>query len=149
MSYLGEETTGRDVVREIELRFWHKEYFEAGVLMQTGHLARELEAYIRPLIGSPDKNESCVVSCDLVIRSALRLWCYLSFVGGDLERIRPKLGVPYDPILHEPAEEVHRKESRSNTERKVAFVLRPGFHLRENGLMGIRTMTSRALVILK
>jgi len=134
-------------MREFELRAWHKVDYHPSLLKNEGQLSSRLEKYLEPLTKEFQDFQRGRELRSNILRHTIKLWSYLACVNGQLDRILPNLGVPFDPDLHEIATQVETEELRTGLEM-VAWVLRPGFILKEQDVLGLRCMISKALVIL-
>jgi len=135
-------------MREFELRAWHKVDYHPSLLKNEGQLGSRLEKYLEPLTKEFQDFQRGRELRSRILRHTIRLWSYLACVNGHLDRILPELGVTFDPDLHEIATQVQTQELRTGR-GVVAWVLRPGFILKEQDVHGLRCMVSKAVVILK
>jgi hypothetical protein len=140
---------GRQVLREIQLRTWHKEQFRQAVIEDSelqADLIKRLEAFLKPLTGSDLKIPLLSPTRATIIKRTIELWSYLESVGGRLALIHPRIGDDFDKDLHEEpnADDEHKI---NNGQRKILWVLRRGFRLEEDGSDETpRGMTVKALV---
>ena len=134
-------------MREFELRAWHKVDYHPSLLKNEGQLVSRLEKYLEPLTKEFQDFQRGGELRSKILRHTIKLWSYLACVNGQLDRIVPKLGSLFDPDLHEIATEFQTQELGTGREI-VTWVLRPGFILKEQDVLGLRCMVSKAVVIL-
>jgi hypothetical protein len=141
---------GRQVLREIQLRTWHKEQFKQAVMENSAlqaDLIKRLEAFIQPMTGIDLNIPLWSPTRAAIIKKTIELWSYLEAVGGLLELSHPTIGDDFDNKDHEEPNEDDECKTDSD-QRKISWVLRRGFRLEEDGSDGIpRGMTIKALVL--
>ena len=80
-SIIGWPRMGLYILREIQLRAWHKPDFESAIFENKEYLSVRLNNFMKPLERSSQEVEACVAMRKHVADSTLKLWHYLKFAG--------------------------------------------------------------------
>ncbi|PMD33386.1 hypothetical protein L207DRAFT_639509 [Hyaloscypha variabilis F] len=140
---------GRQVVREVQLRAWHKDQFREEVIEKVGwqgELIRRLEEFLAPLTKKIGRISARSESRARIIRATVELWSYLDAAQGGLILIEPTIGGAFDGMKCEVPDGDSQADRNQNM--KVKWVLRRGFTFQEKSTDG-KSMSARALVITK
>lgn len=144
---IGWKGNGRHVVREVQLRAWHKTQFREEVIENVGwqgELIRRLEAFMEPLTNKIGKLDLWSPSRANIIKYTIELWSYLVAANGRLDIIQPTIGGGFDGRECENVEGELQSGGMEN--RKVKWVMRRGFRFSEGGIDG-KNLPTKALVI--
>ena len=141
---------GRQVLREIQLRTWHRGQFKEIVIENSelqADLIQRLEAFLQPLTGMDIQIPLWSPMRAAIIKTTIELWSYLEAVGGSITLCQPVIGDKFDKNIHE--ELIADDEQKTDSdERKISWVLRRGFCLEEDVGDGTpRRMTVKAIVL--
>ena len=101
---------------------------------------------MEPLTGRFQRSPGCFELVKVIIEDVIKLWSYLSFTEATLEQIDPKVGERFDKELHSMTEGFGVEDQENVPERRIGWVLFPGFLLREENIHGVRSMVVKALV---
>jgi hypothetical protein len=140
---------GQQVLREIQLRTWHKEQFRQAVIENSelqADLIQRLEDFLRPLTGEKIYIPPRSPMRATIVKKTIELWLYLKAIGGSMILCHPVIGDKFDKNVHEEPNADDEQKIDSD-QRNISWVLRRGFHLEEDGSDGTRRrMTVKALV---
>jgi hypothetical protein len=114
---------GRQVLREIQLRTWHKQPFRQAVIDDTAlqaDLIKRLDAFSQPLTRIGVNIPLWSPTRAAIIKKTIELWSYLQAVGGRLTLSHPTIGDAFDEKFHEEpnAEDEQKTESEP---RKISL----------------------------
>jgi hypothetical protein len=137
---------GNHVLREVQLRTWHKDMFRGEMLQNKDHLMSRMERYMEPL--TKNFKQQWSLHRNDVIEYTIQLWSYLDALGGMFDVIEPKLGGTFDPELHEGFDEEGMPYiAEKHSKKTILWVTRRGFRYRENSIDGPRELPVKAIVI--
>ena len=147
----GWKRSGRQVLREVQLRTWHKEQFREEVVENVGwqgELIRHLDHFLRPLTKNIGKIDHWSPARASIIKHTIELWTYLHAAMGKLEVVRPMIGASFDGRTCKDVDEDVQAGRLKDTE--IKWVTRQGFRFREDSLDGsVRPLMEKALVVVK
>ena len=141
---------GRQVLREVQLRTWHKQQFREAVIEDTAlqiDLIKRLDAFAQPLTRLGVKIPLWSPTRAAIIRKTIELWTYLQAVGGRLTLSHPNIGDDFDEKVHEEPN-AEDEQNTGSEPMKISWILRRGFRFEEDTSDGTpREMTVKALVL--
>ncbi len=111
---------------------------------------RRMEAYLEPLTKKFQNISRWSHTGANIIEDTLKLWSYLESLRGTFIRTHTRIGDVFIPRLHEPYDEKGEKlYPDKHVEKKILWVLRPGFQVIEDGSDGPRQLNVKARVVLE
>ena len=122
--FLGWESGGKQVLKEILLRMWHTEQFKQQInIDDSARLIKRLEDFLKPLTGTNLEIPFWSRSRATIIRKTVELCLYIRAVGGITALHYPVIGDKFDNKIHEAP--------FGNGAKEIFWVLRPGFCVEE------------------
>lgn len=141
--------SGRQVLREVQLRTWEKPQFKQEVQKNTQHIVRKLEAYLEPLTKEFHKITPWSHHRTELIENTIRLWTYFEAPDGMFEPIQPKIGSHFNPQEQEGyTEDGEKFDPDKRSKKKVLWVTRRGFRYAEKSPHGPMITMEKAIVII-
>jgi hypothetical protein len=136
---------GKQVLREVQLRTWHRDLFRDEMLKNKDVFMNRMKTYMNPL--TKEINTWSHSRGD-IIEYTIRLWSYLRPLEGMFVLIQPELGGVFDRKLQDGFDEEGMPFAGEQRSKKaILWVTRRGFRYREDSIDGPREMVVKALVV--
>jgi hypothetical protein len=147
---LGWPGKGQHALREVHLRTWYKDQFQKSMLQDEGSLMRRMEAYLEPLTKNFEKISRWSHTGANIIEDILKLWYYLQSLQGKFVGVRSAIGDTFNPRYHDAYdEEGGELYLDKHVKKKILWVLRPGFQIKEDNIDGPRVLTVKSRVVVE